>query len=89
MISYLRHDNFRSNDTATSRHSSHSSAEGTRAALALWREAGVRVLPGRYLGHDTVAENPASNPGFAYIRVALVADEATTETALRRLAACL
>jgi len=62
---------------------------GERAALTLWREAGLRVLPGRYLGHDAEPENPASNPGFPYIRVALVADEATTETALRRLAACL
>jgi aspartate/methionine/tyrosine aminotransferase len=63
--------------------------DGERAALKLWREAGLRVLPGRYLGHDEREGDPASNPGHPYIRIALVADEPTTETALRRLAACL
>lgn len=50
--------------------------DGEAAALRLWREAGVRVLPGAYLGRAT-AEAP--NPGQAYIRVALVAgiDEVT------------
>ncbi len=47
------------------------------------------LLHARYLGHDAEEDNPASNPGHPYIRIALVADEATTETALRRLAACL
>jgi succinyldiaminopimelate transaminase len=63
--------------------------DGERTALTLWREAGLRVLPGRYLGHDAEEGNPASNPGHPFIRMALVADEASTETALRRLAACL
>ncbi len=44
-------------------------ADGEAAALELWRAAGVRVLPGAYLGRDT----GEGNPGAGYIRVALVA----------------
>src|SRR3546814_19484806 len=50
--------------------------DGEAAALKLWREAGVRVLPGAYMaepGPDGV------NPGARYIRVALVYDAALTE----------
>lgn len=43
--------------------------DGEQAALRLWREAGVRVLPGAYLGQD----NGRGNPGQGYVRVALVA----------------
>jgi aspartate/methionine/tyrosine aminotransferase len=53
--------------------------DGEAAALRLWRETGVRVLPGGYLGRAT-AEAP--NPGADYIRVALVADEAEVERGL-------
>ncbi len=63
--------------------------DGEAAARALWQNAGVRVLPGRYLGHDAVEGESHTNPGFAYIRVALVADAEVTETALRRLVECL
>lgn len=53
--------------------------DGERAALTLWRQAGVRVLPGAYL-----AQTDASgiNPGRAYVRVALVDDLETTEKGL-------
>ncbi len=44
-------------------------ADGEAAALRLWREAGVRVLPGAYLATDA----GGGNPGAGYIRVALVA----------------
>jgi aspartate/methionine/tyrosine aminotransferase len=44
--------------------------DGEQAALRLWRETGVRVLPGAYLGRATA---DAPNPGDPYIRVALVA----------------
>jgi aspartate/methionine/tyrosine aminotransferase len=44
--------------------------DGEAGTLRLWREAGVRVLPGGYLGR-TGAEG---NPGERYIRVALVAE---------------
>jgi N-succinyldiaminopimelate aminotransferase len=47
--------------------------DGEAAALRLWRETGVRVLPGAYLGRETAG---AANPGHAHIRVALVADPA-------------
>ena len=43
--------------------------DGEEAALRLWREAGVRVLPGAYLAQDA----GSGNPGKGYIRVALVA----------------
>lgn len=47
----------------------------------LWRVAGVRVLPGRFLGADMAT----GNPGEGRIRVALVADEATTREGLARM----
>jgi aspartate/methionine/tyrosine aminotransferase len=53
------------------------------ATVALWRDVGVRVVPGSYLGHTAP---DGSNPGAGYVRAALVDDLATTETALRRLA---
>lgn len=43
--------------------------DGEAAALRLWREGGVRVLPGAYLAKDA----GQGNPGQTYIRVALVA----------------
>jgi N-succinyldiaminopimelate aminotransferase len=55
-------------------------------ALQLWREAGLRVVPGRYLAHD---QADGSNPGRGYIRVAMVQDQETTAQALHRLVAVL
>ncbi len=60
--------------------------DGEAAALALWRQAGIRVLPGAYLAR---ADADGVNPGRRFIRVALVHDLATTERALTRLAAVL
>jgi N-succinyldiaminopimelate aminotransferase len=59
---------------------------GEKAAVALWREAGLRVLPGRYIAHDQI---DGSNPGADFIRVAMVQDRETTAEALRRLVAVL
>jgi N-succinyldiaminopimelate aminotransferase len=56
--------------------------DGEAAARTLWRETGVRVLPGAYLAR---AANGHANPGRAFIRVALVDSLAVTEDALRRL----
>lgn len=56
------------------------------ATQKLWREAGVRVIPGSYLA---TTQADGSNPGRNYIRVALVQDEATTEDALNRILATL
>ena len=59
--------------------------DGEAAALKLWQETGVRVLPGAYLSRDT----EAGNPGKGYIRVALVADREQTEQGLTRIRDCL
>ena len=42
--------------------------DGEAAALKVWQETGVRVLPGAYLSRDV----DGINPGHGYIRVALV-----------------
>jgi N-succinyldiaminopimelate aminotransferase len=55
---------------------------GEEAARRLWAEAGVRVVPGAYI---TGSAPDGGNAGAPYIRVALVHDLATTETALARL----
>jgi aspartate/methionine/tyrosine aminotransferase len=52
----------------------------------LWAEAGVRVVPGRYLARE---QADGSNPGADYIRVAMVQDKAATEEALHRLVVVL
>ncbi|MGV8952603.1 MAG: aminotransferase class I/II-fold pyridoxal phosphate-dependent enzyme [Cypionkella sp.] len=59
--------------------------DGETAALKLWRETGVRVLPGSYLSRDTAA----GNPGKAYLRVALVAPTEEMQRGLIRLRDCL
>ena len=56
------------------------------AAVKLWREAGIRVLPGAYMA---VPDDTGANPGARYIRVALVHPPETTETALNRIAQVL
>jgi aspartate/methionine/tyrosine aminotransferase len=58
---------------------------GEEAALKLWKEEGIRVLPGRYLSQDV----ESNNPGHGYIRVALVAPKDQTEIGLRKLRNCL
>lgn len=59
---------------------------GEAAAVKLWQQARIRVLPGRYMARDDV---DGSNPGAAFIRVALVHDLDTTRRALARLAEIL
>jgi len=56
------------------------------AALKLWREAGLRVVPGRYLARE---QADGSNPGENYIRVAMVQNKEITAEALHRLVAVL
>jgi aspartate/methionine/tyrosine aminotransferase len=56
------------------------------ATIKLWREGGLRVIPGHYLARDGT---DGSNPGAGYIRVALVQDRETTAEALHRLVAVL
>ncbi|SLN42944.1 aminotransferase class I/II-fold pyridoxal phosphate-dependent enzyme [Roseisalinus antarcticus] len=59
--------------------------DGEAAATALWRETGVRVLPGAYLGRDA----GAGNPGVGYIRVALVAPIDEMRRGLTLIRGCL
>lgn len=56
------------------------------ATKRLWAEAGVRVVPGRYLARE---QADGSNPGADYIRVAMVQDKTVTAEALHRLVAVL
>jgi N-succinyldiaminopimelate aminotransferase len=58
---------------------------GEAAALKLWRESGVRVLPGAYLARDVGGQNP----GDDYIRVALVAQKDEMQRGLSRLRDCI
>lgn len=60
-------------------------ADGEAATLRLWRETGVRVLPGAYLSRDT----SAGNPGKGYIRVAMVAPTQEMQRGLTLLRDCL
>ncbi|MEQ8368849.1 MAG: aminotransferase class I/II-fold pyridoxal phosphate-dependent enzyme [Roseicyclus sp.] len=59
--------------------------DGERAALKLWRETGVRVLPGAYLARDVNGKTP----GADRIRVAMVAEQEEMRRGLERLKACL
>lgn len=56
--------------------------DGESATIALWRGAGIKVLPGAYMCTDGAA---GDNPGTPYVRIALVYDAALTEAALARL----
>jgi N-succinyldiaminopimelate aminotransferase len=52
------------------------------ATIRLYKDAGVRVIPGSYLARQ---QPDGSNPGAGYVRLALVADSETTAEALHRL----
>lgn len=67
--------------------------DGEAATQRLWREAGVKVMPGGYLSRgdisgDFVGETGQA-PGAPYIRIALVHDPEVTDAALTRVAAVL
>ncbi len=59
--------------------------DGEEAALKLWVQAGVRVLPGSYLSREAGGQNP----GKGYIRVALVAPKDEMQRGLIRLRDCI
>jgi aspartate/methionine/tyrosine aminotransferase len=59
--------------------------DGEVAALKLWRETGVRVLPGAYLSRETNGKNP----GEKFIRVALVAPKEDVQRGLIQLRDCI
>src|SRR5215831_9175040 len=52
------------------------------AAVKLYSEAGVRVIPGSYLARE---QNDGFNPGAGFVRLALVSDSESTAEALHRL----
>ena len=56
--------------------------DGEAATKKLWQQAGVKVLPGAYLARAAAG---GSNPGQAYIRVALVHERARVRDAMLRL----
>ncbi len=55
--------------------------DSEKTTLDLWRETGVRVLPGAYLAQ----EKNGRNPGQGFIRVALVAQQKVTGEALNKI----
>ncbi|MDX1575314.1 MAG: aminotransferase class I/II-fold pyridoxal phosphate-dependent enzyme, partial [Kiloniellales bacterium] len=60
--------------------------DGEAAALELWRQGALKVVPGAYM---SATMPDGQNPGKAYIRVALIHDAALVEAALERLAEIL
>jgi N-succinyldiaminopimelate aminotransferase len=56
------------------------------ATVKLYKEAGVRVIPGSYLARE---QSDGFNPGAGYIRLALVSDSESTAEALHRLVGTL
>jgi aspartate/methionine/tyrosine aminotransferase len=60
--------------------------DGEATARRLWREAGVKCMPGGYMARATA---DGENPGRRYVRLALVHEPAVTEEALTRVAAHL
>lgn len=59
--------------------------DGEAAALKLWRETGVRVLPGAYLAREV----DGVTPGADRLRVAMVAEQQEMRDGLLRLRSCL
>ncbi|MFG1402467.1 aminotransferase class I/II-fold pyridoxal phosphate-dependent enzyme [Xanthobacter sediminis] len=59
---------------------------GEAAALRLWREQGLRTVPGGYLARRDIT---GTNPAEDWLRVALVHDIPTSEEVLKRLVAGL
>ncbi len=53
-------------------------------AKRFWQEGGIRVVPGRYLTADD-PRAASGNSGHPYVRIALVHDETTVESALSTL----
>ncbi|NOD78460.1 MULTISPECIES: aminotransferase class I/II-fold pyridoxal phosphate-dependent enzyme [unclassified Ruegeria] len=58
---------------------------GEDTALKVWKDTGVRVLPGAYLSQG----DPGNNPGKGFIRVALVAPKTELQRGLITLRDCI
>ncbi len=58
---------------------------GENFARLVWKETGVRIMPGAYMASGDTAHNPGAN----FVRIALVDDRAATRAALERIAGVL
>jgi aspartate/methionine/tyrosine aminotransferase len=63
--------------------------DGEAAALRLWREAGVRCLPGKYLSRPAPDWLGGVDPGSEYVRLALVAPAPEVRRGLEAVRAVL
>lgn len=67
--------------------------DGEATSVRLWREAGVRSLPGEYLSRPVpewlASRGSGANPGFEYVRLALVAPAADVRRGLEAVRAVL
>jgi aspartate/methionine/tyrosine aminotransferase len=63
--------------------------DGEAAALRLWREAGVRCLPGKYLSRPVPDWLGGGDPGSEYVRLALVAPAAEVRRGLEAVRSVL
>jgi len=61
--------------------------DGETAAKRLWQEAGVKVLPGRYMSRPDPTTD--ASPGDGFIRIALVHDRETVRDAMARVKSVL
>lgn len=59
--------------------------DGEAATVKLWRETGVKVLPGAYLSRDV----DGTTPGQDYIRVAMVATSEEMQRGLQAIRDCI
>ena len=59
--------------------------DGEDAALKLWAEAGVLVLPGAYLGREV----DGANPGREFVRAAMVAPKDELQRGIGEIKRCL
>jgi len=60
----------------------HQFGSSGEAAVTIWKRFGVKVVPGAELARNGLN---GSNPGAAYVRIALVHDRATLKEALERI----
>ncbi|QIE56263.1 aminotransferase class I/II-fold pyridoxal phosphate-dependent enzyme [Pikeienuella piscinae] len=59
--------------------------DGEETALRLWREHGVKVLPGSYLSREASPGAGVGDPGWGYVRAALVDEVAHVERGLHAI----
>ena len=59
--------------------------DGEAATIKLWRETGVKVLPGAYLSREV----DGVNPGQGYIRVAMVDPKQEVQRGLQAIRDCI